>query len=170
MIALTCVLTMVVRIPTPTKGYLNLGDCAVLLSGWLLGPLYGSIAGGVGSALADLLSGYPVYAPGTLIIKAAMALIGSLFSALFRRKEKARPRTGCFVGAVVAELFMTAGYYFYEAVMIGEGFAAAFAGVLGNAVQGLVGAAGAYILIGLLAHTELFGLYGVCGFERKGIK
>ena len=51
MIALTCVLTLAVKIPTPTKGYLNLGDCAVLLSGWLLGPVYGAIAGGVGSAL-----------------------------------------------------------------------------------------------------------------------
>lgn len=46
MIALTCVLTMAVRIPSPTKGYLNLGDCAVLFSGWLLGPIYGTVAGG----------------------------------------------------------------------------------------------------------------------------
>lgn len=63
MIALTCVLTMAVRIPSPTKGYLNLGDCAVLFSGWLLGPIYGTVAGGVGSALADLLAGYPIIFP-----------------------------------------------------------------------------------------------------------
>ena len=74
MIALVCVMTMVVRIPTPTKGYLNLGDCFVLLGGWLLGPLYGFLAGGIGSGLADLLSGYPVYVPGTFIIKGLMAL------------------------------------------------------------------------------------------------
>ena len=55
MIALTCVLTLAVKIPTPTKGYLNLGDCAVLLSGWLLGPAWGAVAGGVGSALEDTI-------------------------------------------------------------------------------------------------------------------
>ena len=41
MMALSCVLTLAVQIPTPSKGYLNLGDCAVLLGGWLLGPVYG---------------------------------------------------------------------------------------------------------------------------------
>ena len=91
MIAFTCVLTMAVRIPSPTKGYLNLGDLAVLLSGWLLGPLYGSIAAGVGSALADLFAGYPVYVPGTLLVKAAMALIVSLVPARVKRDGESRP-------------------------------------------------------------------------------
>ena len=34
MAALTYVATMVVRIPSPMNGYVNLGDCFVLLSGW----------------------------------------------------------------------------------------------------------------------------------------
>ncbi|MBO4283448.1 MAG: ECF transporter S component, partial [Clostridia bacterium] len=104
MIAFTCVLTMAVRIPSPTKGYLNLGDAAVLLSGWLLGPIYGSIAGGVGSALADLFAGYPVYVPGTLITKAAMALFVSLIPRLFSRAGHDRPRLGFMIGATVAEI------------------------------------------------------------------
>ena len=33
MAAMACVATMVIKIPTPMKGYLNLGDCIVLLSG-----------------------------------------------------------------------------------------------------------------------------------------
>ena len=41
MAALTYVATMVIRIPSPMDGYVNLGDCFVLLSGWLLGPWYG---------------------------------------------------------------------------------------------------------------------------------
>ena len=99
MIALTCVLTLAVKIPTPTKGYLNLGDCTVLLSGWLLGPVYGAVAGGVGSALADLFAGYPVYVPGTLLIKAVMALTVALVPRLFRGREKAHPRAGLIPGA-----------------------------------------------------------------------
>ena len=170
MIAFTCLLTMVVRIPSPTKGYLNLGDTAVLLSGWLLGPVFGPIAGGVGSALADLFAGYPVYVPGTLIIKAAMALFVALVPARIKRDGIGRPRLGFMIGAVTAELTMVAGYYLYEAAVIGEGFAAAFLGVPGNAVQGTVGAAGAYLLIELLSRTEFFRLYGAKGFLKGQAK
>ena len=71
--ALTTVMTMVIRIPSPMSGYVNLGDCAVLLSAWILGPGLGCAAAGIGSMLADLL-GYPLYAPGTLVVKGLMAL------------------------------------------------------------------------------------------------
>ena len=50
--ALTCVATMIIKIPSPLKGYLNLGDCVVLLAGWMLSPTYGFLAAGLGSALA----------------------------------------------------------------------------------------------------------------------
>ena len=73
--AIICVATFVVKIPSPaTNGYLNLGDCFVLLAGFLLNPLYAVLAAGIGSALADVLAGYAQYAPATFIIKALMAL------------------------------------------------------------------------------------------------
>ena len=72
--ALTCVATMIIKIPSPLKGYMNLGDCVVLVAGWMLSPLYGFLAAGIGSALADLFSGYVVYAPVTFAIKGIMAL------------------------------------------------------------------------------------------------
>ncbi len=165
-IALTCVLTIAVRIPSPTKGYMNLGDCAVLLGGFLLGPVYGTVAGGLGSALADLLAGYPMYVPGTFIIKALMALVISLVpSSLFSKKEK-YTRIGFIIGSVLAEIIMVAGYYLYEAVIIGEGFAAAFAGVAGNIVQGIVGIAGAYFLTEVLSRTKVLGMFGAKGFVK----
>ena len=71
--ALVCVATMIVKIPSP-RGYINLGDSIVLLAGWMLSPLYGFLAAAIGSALADLLSGYGLYAPATFIIKGIMAL------------------------------------------------------------------------------------------------
>ena len=55
--ALGCVGTMVLQVPSPTGGYMNLGDAVVILGAWLLGPVYGAVAGGVGPAMADLLSG-----------------------------------------------------------------------------------------------------------------
>ena len=166
MIALTCVLTLAVRIPTPTKGYLNLGDCAVLLNGWLLGPVYGAVAGGVGSALADLLAGYPVYVPGTLLIKALMALMISFVPYRLRGRDHRHTGLGFLVCAVIAEALMVAGYSLYEAVVIGEGFAAALAGVSGNVFQGLAGIAGSYFLVEVLGHTPIPGAYGIGGFAK----
>lgn len=64
-----CVATMIIQIPNGIGGYFNLGDCIVLLSGWLLGPVYGALAAGVGSALADLFAGYIVYAPITFEVQ-----------------------------------------------------------------------------------------------------
>ena len=46
--AMTCIATMIIRIPTPTFGYIHPGDCFVLLSGVILGPVGGAIAAGIG--------------------------------------------------------------------------------------------------------------------------
>ena len=75
MAALVCVATMIIHIPSPLKGYINIGDCVVLLAGWMLSPCYGFLAAGLGSALADLFSGYVTYAPATFIIRAIVPLI-----------------------------------------------------------------------------------------------
>ena len=88
--ALVCVATMVVQIPSPMQGYVNLGDCFVLLSGWLLGPWYGFAAGGIGSMLADLFLGYAHYAPGTLVIKGLVALLAALLYEKLGRSPAAR--------------------------------------------------------------------------------
>jgi len=166
-IALTCVLTMVVQIPSPTKGYMNLGDCAVLFSGYLLGPIYGPIAGGVGSALADFFAGYAIYVPGTLIIKALMAFVISIVPTFVLKINGKQPRLGFAVGAIISELIMVLGYYLYETIIIGQGFIAALAGVGGNIVQGIIGFIGSYFLIETLSHTNFFNLYGTHGFVKR---
>ena len=95
--ALCTVMTMVIQVPSPMQGYVNLGDCAVLLSAWVLGPWYGGAAAGLGSMLADLLS-YPHYAPGTLVIKFTMAVAAAyIFEAMRERSGKLaaqRAKTG----------------------------------------------------------------------------
>ena len=75
--ALACVATMVVKVPSPTGGYMNLGDTVVLLGGYLLGPAWGALAGSIGPALADVLLGSPIYAPATLVIKEGMAALAA---------------------------------------------------------------------------------------------
>ena len=81
--ALACVATMSIRIPTPgTGGYIHPGDAIVILAGIILGPVYGMLAGGIGSALSDLIGGYFVYVPITLVLKGLVALVRTVTSQL----------------------------------------------------------------------------------------
>ena len=54
--AMTCVATMIIKIPTPTFGYIHPGDGFVLLCGVVLGPLPGALAAGIGSMFSDIFS------------------------------------------------------------------------------------------------------------------
>ena len=133
--ALTCIATMIIKIPSPLKGYLNLGDCVVLLSGWLLSPLYGFLAAGLGSGLADLISGYGVYVPATFIIKGVMA-IAAYFGFRFLQ-NKVTNISARIVSGIVAELIMVFGYYVFEGLLYG--FGASLVNIPANAVQGVAG-------------------------------
>lgn len=133
--AMACVATMVIKIPIPaTGGYINLGDGIVILSGILLGPVYGGIAAGLGSALADLLGGYIAFAPATFIIKGLMAVVAAL---LIRDVSRKNIFNVLFAGCI-AEVIMVAGYFVFEALIMGYGLAAG-AAIPGNAIQGVAG-------------------------------
>ena len=133
--AVTTLATMVIKVPTfGTNGYVNIGDSAVLLSAWLLGNPYGSLAAGLGSALADLLSGYPAYIPGTAIIKFVMAFVCAV---IFRSLKDRFPRAIVYIiSSIAAEALMITGYFLYESTVLGYGLAAA-ASIMSNAVQGI---------------------------------
>ena len=164
--ALVCVMTLVIRIPSPTKGYMNLGDCVVLFGGWLLGPLWGAVAGGIGSALADLFAGYPVYIPGTLIIKAVMAFVVALMTRKSSGLNKKHFRLLFIFGAFIAEAVMISGYLLYEAFAIGTGFIPALSGVFGNLMQGVLGVAGSYFLVEITARTGIMKIYKNVNFRK----
>ena len=133
--SLVCVATMIVKIPSPMKGYLNLGDCVVLLCGWLLSPLYGFLAAGLGSALADLFSGYIIYAPATFIIKGGMALIAYYCHKYF---FKSRKNTVSRIGSgVLSEIFMILGYFVFEGFLYG--FGPSVVNIPANGFQGIAG-------------------------------
>ena len=109
--ALCTIMTLVIQVPSPMQGYVNLGDCAVLLSAWVLGPLYGGAAAGVGSMLADLLSGYAHYAPGTFAIKLAMAVVAALLFQALQRRRAPNVLLSQAVSGFAAEIIMVAGYF-----------------------------------------------------------
>ena len=144
-IALVFITTFIIKVPTPTMGYIHPGDAMVILSGLLLGPVGGAVCAGIGSGLADIVGGYFIYAPATLIIKALCALTaGLIFKGI---SNTINVTVSSVIGGVVAEAIMVLGYFLFEAVMLftGEGqslsagFIASAAGIPMNIIQGLFG-------------------------------
>ena len=150
--ALCCVATMIIKIPSPLKGYINLGDCVVLLSGWLMPPMYGFAAAGIGSALADLFSGYVVYAPATFLIKGLMALIAYYcFKGMHNKPGKTTAR---IIGGALAEIAMVLGYFVFEGFLYG--FAPSLVNIPANAVQGVAGLIIGLILVKVFEKSKIF--------------
>lgn len=131
MAALICVLTMFPHIPIPAgSGYIHLGDGMILLASMVVGPL-AIPAAAIGSALADVFSGFALYAPATCIIKALVALVAWLM----HRKGHILQTAVAFI---IAEALMVAGYFTFEWFVVRE---YAVVDILGNSIQGLSGVA-----------------------------
>lgn len=151
MAALACVATMIIKIPSPLKGYLNLGDCIVLTAGWLMSPTYGFLAAGLGSALADVFSGYVTYAPATFIIKGLMALIAFYGFKLLNKKIGNLPSR--IISGIVAEIVMILGYFVFEGFLYG--FIPSAVNIPANGVQGIAGLIIGVILIKVFEKSKI---------------
>lgn len=149
--SLCCVATMIIKIPSPLKGYLNLGDCVVLLSGFMLSPLYGFFAAGIGSALADIFSGYVIYAPATFVIKGVMALIAYYGFKITHNKIGTAPAR--IISAALAEIIMALGYFVFEGFMYG--FIASAVNIPANAIQGVAGLILGVILVKIFEKHQI---------------
>ncbi|MFW9895701.1 MAG: ECF transporter S component [Candidatus Thorarchaeota archaeon] len=116
--ALICILTMVISIPIPaTQGFINIGDAGVMITGLIFGPLIGSIAGGIGSSLADIILGFTIYAPATLIIK---GLEGFLVGLIADPKSiKSRINYKDIIAVIIGGITMAYGYFLYEIFIFG---------------------------------------------------
>ena len=102
--AVVCVATVILKMDIPaTHGFFNVGDSMVYVTALLFGPVIGGIAGGVGSSLADILLGFPLYAPGTLVIKGVEGLIVGYLG------HKVRPRVETAVKWEVLGVFLGVG-------------------------------------------------------------
>jgi uncharacterized repeat protein (TIGR04002 family) len=114
------------RVPT-TKGYIHLGDAAIYLAATILPQPFAAIAAALGGFLADALTGYMMWAPYTLVIKACLTI------AFTSRNEKMLGGRN-FIAAVIAFPITIGGYYLAALIMSGNA-AAPLAEVPANAVQ-----------------------------------
>ena len=149
--ALACAATMAVRIPTPgTGGYIHPGDAVVILCGVILGPGWGFLAAGIGSAMADLLGAYFLYVPITFVIKGAVAFTaGSIYH---RIGKTSKSRYTAVVLGGVGDIILVAGGYFLCEVML-YGAAAAAASVPANLIQGVSG-----LILGVVLYPVLLAV------------
>ena len=115
MAAIIYVFTAYIHVPSHT-GYTHVGDGFLYLAASLLPAPFAAAAGAIGAGLADLLSGYGIWAPGTVIIKVLTA-----FCFTNRREKLVNKRN---VG----------GYYLYEALITGN-FTAPALGIPGYLTQ-----------------------------------
>lgn len=151
MAALTCAATMVIKIPSPLNGYLNLGDCIVLVAGWMLTPTYGFLATGLGSALADLFSGYVTYAPATFLIKGLMAIIAYYGFKVFHKKLGNIPSR--IISGAAAEIVMILGYYVFEGFLYG--FVPSLVNIPANSMQGIAGLIVGIVLMAMFEKSNI---------------
>ena len=133
---LCCISTLLITVPLPASGFFNTGDVFVLLAGWCLGPIYGVIAASVGSALADIIIGYALYAPATFIIKGFVAFIAYMLAFFLQKliKKDKLDFLSRVLSALVGEGVMVLGYFLFESILYT--FVGAIPNLLGNALQG----------------------------------
>ncbi len=115
--ALICVLTLTVIIPIPaTEGYINIGDVGVMITAMMFGPIIGGIAGGVGSAIADLIVA-PHYAIPTLIIKGLEGFVIGIISNPRKNYKKLNYRD--VIAVLVGGAIIVCGYFIYQSIIYG---------------------------------------------------
>jgi uncharacterized membrane protein len=160
--AFTTIATMIIKFPTPTLGYIHLGDSLVLLCGIILGPFGGALSAGIGSMFADIFSGYVSFAPGTLVIKGLTAMIAGY---IFHKSHLGNTKK-IILASIPAELFMVLGYFVYEillAIVAAQSttlsaflsaMAASATGIPFNLVQGVVGIIIALALLPILLKID----------------
>lgn len=159
--AVTAVFTLLIRIPiAPTRGYINLGDVAIFFTAFTFGPITALISGGLGTAIADLLSGYAQWAPISLVIHGLQGLAAGLIvrkhliqfqkntanAAEFDeyREKSGRKMVVSLTAGLVGTIIMVGLYFLSGAALYGIG-PAAFE-VPGNIIQCAVGFIGGYML------------------------
>ncbi|MFW6074780.1 MAG: ECF transporter S component, partial [Chloroflexota bacterium] len=114
MLAVVFVMTRSITISIGPGGYVHLGDVAIFVAAFLFGPIVALIAGGLGTALADVSLGYGVWAPGSLVVHGLQGFVAGLIA---WRAGLNRMILASVVGGVI----LVAGYFIYMLIFIPAG-------------------------------------------------
>lgn len=129
--ALVFVVTAYLHIPT-NNGYIHVGDALIYLAACLLPWPYAMVVGAGGAFLADCLTGFAIWAPGSVIVKAITVL-------LFSNKEDKIINLRNSLAILPATIVCAGGYYLYESLIYGN-FVAPLAGIPASITQSVASA------------------------------
>ncbi len=127
--AVVFVFTAYLHIPSHT-GYTHVGDAFIYLAACLLPLPYAMFVGAGGALLADCLTGFALWAPGSVIIKTAAVLF-------FSRKSKTIVGWRNVLALIPASAVCIGGYYLYESLITGN-FIAPLSGIPGYITQSVL--------------------------------
>ena len=133
-VALTFVATWLINIRLPlvgSGGLIHLGNVPLFIAGMLFGRKCGAVAGGIGMALFDLMSGWSAWAPFTLVI---VGLMGYLVGVISEKQPLKSYFANNLLAVIVALIVKVAGYYFAEVILFGN-WVAPFGSIPGNIIQ-----------------------------------
>jgi len=151
--ALTFVAAWAIHIPYGNGGVIHLGDSMIFLTAVVFGRKYAAVSGAIGMSMFDILSGFSVWAPYTLVIKAGMGLIAGSLANMGGSKGSSTVKNA--VGMLLAGVWMIFGYYVAEAIITWNITQPVF-GILGNIIQFGAGAAIAFVIIAAIKKTSYF--------------
>ena len=155
MMALVFIATALLpRIPIPfaQQSYIHAGDSMIFVAAILLGWKSGAIAGGIGSALADLFVGATIWAFPTLIIKALMGAIVGI-----KAQDKPLISWQMLISVTLGGLIMIVGYYIAEAFIVANWIVPIFS-VPFNIIQFVGGSIIAFLVLVPLKKSRYFRL------------
>lgn len=148
--AIVLIATIAFKFPIPValKGYVNFGDGVIMAAAMIMGP-YAAVSAAFGSALADILTSYVLFAPATFLIKGLMGLFAGY---VFKKCPNIKWYATAGVIAI-CEIIMVSGYFVFETLYyaltnlpngMAVGALTALAAIPFNAAQGV-----AAILLGM---------------------
>lgn len=130
-IALTFVFTFVVNIRLPifaNGGLIHLGNVPLFIGAVLFGKRTGALAGAIGMGLFDLVSGWVLWTPFTVIVVGCMGYVVGTIT------NNSKNIFRIILSMILAMVIKVAGYYIAEGIIYGN-WIAPLNSVPGNIVQ-----------------------------------
>jgi len=140
LVVLIALITLFIRIPLPSRGYFSLGDVAVVFSGLVLANahkktiLLSFFVAAVGSAMADIIGGFAIFAPLTFFAKG----LESMFANLSLNKKPFLK----YLFLSLSALAMLSVYFVFETLMPNIGLQLAVQEIIPNIIQSIGGIIG----------------------------
>ncbi|WP_203248095.1 ECF transporter S component [Sporosarcina beigongshangi] len=135
--ALIFVATMInIKLPIGQGGLIHLGTSMLFMAAILFGPKKGALAGAIGMGLFDILGGWAIWAPTTIISRLLQGLIvGKIAWSKGHRGDNVGLN---ILAAVLSMPVMMVVYYIGQGIMYNN-WIAPMASVPGDIIQNIVG-------------------------------